>query len=51
MEKKASAEPPGYTEPVLHHDEQQGRRGSAALNIIENPLKVGKLSLLVYRHV
>ncbi|KID84289.1 Sugar/inositol transporter [Metarhizium guizhouense ARSEF 977] len=39
MEKKASAEPPGYTEPVLHHDEQQGRRGSAALNIIENPLK------------
>ncbi|KAG8413628.1 hypothetical protein J3458_012697 [Metarhizium acridum] len=39
MEKRVSADPPGYAEPVLHHDEQQGRRGSTALNIIENPLK------------
>ncbi|KHO01539.1 General substrate transporter [Metarhizium album ARSEF 1941] len=39
MDKKASAGPPGYPGPALHRDEQRGRRGSAALNVIENPLK------------
>jgi hypothetical protein len=29
-----------HDEPVLQHAEQQGRRQSVALNIIENPLKV-----------
>ncbi|OAA34205.1 Sugar/inositol transporter [Metarhizium rileyi] len=39
MEKKVSIDPPGDSEPVLQHDEQQGRRRSVALNIIVNPLK------------
>lgn len=42
MEKKVSSESPDglRDEPVMQHAEQQGRRGSTALNIIENPLKV-----------